>query len=211
MRERTRVDRTGEPVERLEAGGWELVEESTETLFELSNARVEGHTRIYEDATLRRAVREATGVDRLCRFFFATAVEFSPPLSSGVAPLVTSTVANEARGEFADDLRERGFVTVDRGRTRNLRVDSGARARLTDYRAVYPIRDGDRSVDLRVRGMLAVWLDEGFRIAGGVYPESGLGDLLADAGGDPGVDPGASGYQGELLELIRATGAAPQE
>jgi hypothetical protein len=202
MSEGTRTGPVGEPIERLDVGGWELVEESTETLFELSTARVEGHTRVYEDAALRRAVGEATGADRLCRFFFATTVEFLPPLSPGVAPLIKSTVTNEARREFAADLRERGFVNVDRGRTRNARTDSGARARLTDYRAVYPLRDGGLSVDLRVRGFLAVWLDGGFRVAGGVYPESGLDELLVDAD----VDPDASGYQEELLDLIRATG-----
>lgn len=206
MREGTYAGRAGEPTERLEAQGWELAETSTETLFELSTVRVEGHTRVYEDAALRRAVGEATGVDRLWRFFFTTAVEFSPPLSSGVAPLIERTVANEARREFANDLRERGFVNVDRGQTRNVRVDSGARARLTDYRAIYPLRDEGLEADLRVRGLLAVWLGEGFRVAGGVYPESGIDELLADA--DPDVEVGASerGYQGELLELIRATG-----
>jgi hypothetical protein len=202
MSEETREGRAGEPVERLAAGGWELVEASTETLFELSTARVEGHTRVYEDAALREAVRAAAGVDRLCRFFFATAVEFSPPLSPGVAPIIKPTVASEARREFANDLEERGFVNVDRGRTRNERVDSGSRARLTDYRAVYPLRAEDASVDLRVRGFLAVWLDREFHIAGGAYPESGLEDLLADAA----IEPDANAYREELLELIRATG-----
>ncbi|PSQ11496.1 hypothetical protein BRC93_05375 [Halobacteriales archaeon QS_5_70_15] len=195
-----RCGRAGEPVERLEAGGWELVEETTETLFELSAARVLGHTRVYGDAALRRAVREASGVDQLCRFFFATVLEFSPPLSSGVAPVVKPTVASEARREFANDLRQRGFVNVDRGRTRNVRVDAGVRARLTDYRSVYPLRAGDASVDLRVRGLLAVWLDEEFHVAGGAYPESGLADLLADAD----VEPDGAAYREELLDLIRA-------
>lgn len=200
--EETSVGRTGEPVELLEAGGWELAEESAETLFELSAVRVEGRTRVYEDAALRRAVREGAGVDRLCRFFFATVLEFSPPLASGVAPVVESTVAREARREFADDLAERGFVDVERGRTGNVRLDSGARARLTDYRAVYPLRAESASVDLRVRGSLAVWSDGEFRVAGGAYPESGLADLLADAD----VEPDGSAYREELLELIRASG-----
>lgn len=202
--ERGTRGRAGEPVERLEAGGWEPVEESTETLFELSAARVVGHTRVYGDGALRRAVREASGVDQLCRFFFATTVEFSPPLSPGVAPVVKPTVASEARREFAADLRERGFANVDRGRTRNVRVDAGARARLTDFRATYPLQDGEASVDLRVRGFLAVWLDDGFRIAGGAYPESGLSGLLADA--DVDVEPDGSAYREELLDLIRAVG-----
>ena len=202
MTEETGAGRAGEPVERLEAGGWVLAEESTETLFELSAARVEGHTRVYEDAALRRAVREASGVDQLSRFFFATAVEFSPRLSPGVAPVIKPTVASEARREFASDLEARGFVDVDRGRTRNARVDSGARARLTDYRAVYPLRAGETSVDLRVRGFLGVWLDREFRIAGGAYPESGLEDLLSGTG----LEPDGAAYREELLELIRATG-----
>ena len=196
------MGRAGEPAGRLEASGWALAEESTETLFELSAVRVEGHTRVYEDAELRRAVREAAGVDQLCRFFFATVLEFSPPLAPGVAPMVRPTVASEARREFANDLEGRGFVDVDRGRTRRVRVDSGARARLTDYRAVYPLHADEASVDLRVRGFLAVWLDDEFRIAGGAYPESGLADLLADAD----VEPDGSAYREELLELIRAVG-----
>jgi hypothetical protein len=202
MSEETRGGRAGEPTGRLEAGGWALAEESTETLFELSAARVVGRTRVYEDAALRDAVRKASGVDQLCRFFFATAVEFSPPLAPGVAPMVKPTVASEARREFAADLEARGFADVDRGRTRNVRVDSGARARLTDYRAVYPLRAEGVSVDLRVRGFLAVWLDDGFRIAGGAYPESGLEDLLSDAD----VEPDGTAYREELLALIRATG-----
>jgi len=109
-------------------------------------------------------------------------------------------VASEARREFANDLRQRGFVNVDRGRTRNVRVDAGVRARLTDYRSVYPLRAGDASVDLRVRGLLAVWLDEEFHVAGGAYPESGLADLLADAD----VEPDGAAYREELLDLIRA-------
>lgn len=202
MSEETRGGRAGEPVGRLEAGGWTLAEESTETLFELSAARVVGHTRVYEDAALRDAVREASGIDQLCRFFFATTLEFSPPLSPGVAPMVKPTVASEARSEFAADLEDRGFTDVDRGRTRNVRVDSSSRARLTDYRAGYPLRAEGVSVDLRVRGFLAVWLDGEFRIAGGAYPESGLADLLSDAD----VEPDGTAYREELLALIRATG-----
>jgi len=56
------------------------------------------------------------------------------------------------------------------------------------------------SVDLRVRGFLAVWLDGEFRIAGGAYPESGLEGLLAEAD----VDPDGAAYREELLALIRA-------
>lgn len=200
MSEGTRSGRVGDPVDRLETDGWSLAEESAETLFSLPGVHVEGHTRIYEDAALRRAVREISGVDQVSRFFFVAVVEISPSLSPGAAPLIEPTVASQARREFAADLRGRGFTDVDRGRTRTLRIDAGVRARLTDYRARYSLRTDSVSADLRIRGFLAVWWDGGFRIAGGAYPESGLEDLLTDAD----VEPDGNAYREELLALIRA-------
>jgi hypothetical protein len=69
---------------------------------------------------------------------------------------------------------------------------------LTDFRGRYPLEEG--SVD--VRGYLAVWEDDGFRLAGGAYPEAGLESLLA--GGD--VTPDGNRYRDELLTLVRAVG-----
>lgn len=193
--------------DRLEGDGWKLVEDEVETLFSLPTARVEGHTRVYEDADLRGQVREATGVDHMWRFFFATRVSFTPSLAPGLAPMVRSTVTNEARSSFAEDLGARGFDEIRQGKTKSVDVAS-VRARVTPFRATFPIpvdeaghADGagesERSLD--VRAYLAVW-DEGgeFVIVGGAYP-SGLTEFLGGA-----VETDGEGYRQELLDLIRS-------
>ncbi|WP_255197033.1 hypothetical protein [Halorarius litoreus] len=182
------------PTERLDSGGWELQEETTDTVFQLPTVTVEGHTLLYEDAALRERVHERTGVDQTWRFFFATALTFSPPLAPGLAPLVKSTVASEAQRTFAKDLRERGFSEVDRGRSQTIRID-GDRARLSNFRAIYPLETDGRTVDLQVAGWLAVWNGDGFRLAGGAYPEAGFQAVEEQR------DAGA--YRDELLSLIR--------
>ena len=183
--------RAGEPLDRLERGGWTLSEETTETLFSLPTARVEGHTRLYEDPDLRVAIREAGGPDHVWRFFFATALEFTPPLGPGVGPMIQGSVVREARRRFADDLRDRGFEDVREGSTQSYRVDGG-RARITPFGADYPLDGGA----IGIRGYLAVWRDGGFKLAGGAYPDSGLERVL---GQPPDED-----YREELLSLIRA-------
>ena len=187
--------RAGEPLARLERGGWTLSEETTETLFSLPTARVEGHTRLYEDPALREAIHEAGGPDHVWRFFFATAVTFVPPLGPGVGPMIRPTVVSEAKRRFADDLRDRGFEDVRKGSTQSYRVESG-KARITPFGASYPVEGGD----IGVRGYLAVWQDDGFRLAGGAYPESGLAAILGER------PAGADSYREELLALIRSVG-----
>lgn len=187
------------PRDRLERDGWSLVEDEVQTLFSLSAARVEGHTQVFEDATLRSAVREAAGLDQLWRFFFATQVSFRPALVPGIAPLIRSRVASEARSSFADDLQDRGFETVTKGETRRARVRSGAAAEFTPFKARFDLPD-DRTLDME--GFLAVWLDDGFVIAGGAYPAN----LAAVLGADLDAEIDADAYREELLDLIRSVG-----
>lgn len=180
------------PEERLSSGGWRRVERTSETLFGLPALRVEGYTLVYERPDLREAVREAfEGVDLPWRFFFATRLSFSPPLPAGIGALsLLPTVLVAARKQFAADLRERGFETVERGRSRRLHTDAGDRARLTSYDARFDA--GAMGAD--VEAWLAVWVREGeFRLAGGVYPTSGLGPVT--------VEP--ERYREALFELIR--------
>ncbi|MFC7226160.1 hypothetical protein N0B31_01990 [Salinirubellus salinus] len=187
--------RAGEPRDRLERGGWTLSEDTTETLFSLPTARVEGHTRLYEDPELREAIREAGGPDHVWRFFFATDVTFEPPLGPGVGPMIQPSVTSEAKRRFADDLRDRGFEDVKKGSTQSYRVD-GSRARITPFGARYPVEGGE----IGIRGYLAVWRDGGFRLAGGAYPDSGLEAVLGE------TPAGAEAYRDELLALIRSVG-----
>lgn len=168
--------------------GWALSEDTTETLFSLPTARVEGHTLVYEDAELRARVRETHEADHPWRFVFVTEVRFSPPLAPGGAAMVKPTLVVEAGTRFAEDLRERGLRGVEKGRTETMRV-GGTRARLSDFRAAYEL--GGEAVP--IRGWLAVWEDGDFRVAGGAYPEASLGGLF---------DP--TKYRTELLELLRA-------
>ncbi|MFC7155467.1 hypothetical protein ACFQPA_08360 [Halomarina halobia] len=191
------------PEERLERGGWSLVEESTETLVRLPAARALGYTRLYEDAALRARIREAAGIDRRWRFFFATRLTFAPPLPAGVGPaLLLPTVTAEVRRTFADDLRERGFRGVERGRTEQVRVRSGGRARLQSFRARLPLDVDGRSAAVPVEGWIGVWAADGeFRVAGGAYPTD-LPELGAALGVEAG--PAASACRAELFELLRA-------
>ncbi|PSQ01511.1 hypothetical protein BRC94_03575 [Halobacteriales archaeon QS_5_70_17] len=192
------------PEERLAEGGWSLVEETTETLVRLPAVRVRGRTRLYEDGALRERLREAAGVDRRWRFFFATRVEFVPGLAPGVGPAtLLPTVTAAARRAFADDLRERGFEGVRRGRTERLGIRSGARARLQQYLATLPA-DGTFPDDVEVEGWFGAWTADGeFRLAGGAHPRrfEAVREALGVEGA-PG-DPDATGWRRELFELVR--------
>lgn len=204
------------PTDRLATDGWTEVDREHRTRFELPTMRVVGHTVVYEDARLREAVRERIGLDRPWRFFFATRLEFVPPLAPGIGPaMVRPTVVTEARREFADDLRNRGFTDVRRGKRQRVRVETGDRADLTKFGARYRIDPADveapndgtnganRVRDLPVAGWIAVWVRRGeFRLAGGVYPETGLDDAFDVDDDRLDLDPGAA--RDALLELIRA-------
>jgi hypothetical protein len=189
--------------------GWRLSDESTEVVFDLAMVRVLGATRLYEDADLRAAVREATNgaLDRPWRFCFATRLSFQPPLTPGVGPVsLYPIVASAARREFADDLREHGFRNVEYGRSEHMRAEDGTRARLTRYEAAFPVTDAlggssDRPDDatVAVEGWLSVWLADGqFRLAGGVYPTDGLDAVAPGVADDPGT------YRDELLSVLRS-------
>ncbi len=180
------------PEDRL-AEGWTLLEERTETLFSLPTATVEGHTLLYEDAALRERLAAATGRDQVWRFFFASSVEFTPPLPPGVGTaMVYPTVASEAKRTFADDLRERGFRSVSRGRRERAHSADGNRIRLQEYTAVLQL-DG---TEVGTTGWLGVWTTGGeFRIAGGAYPD--LRDL--DVKGPPPTE-----CRQELFDLLRS-------
>ncbi len=137
------------PADRLRDGGWELVDESVETVFQLPTARVEGATKVYDAAETREAVRDAVGLDHQWRFFFATALSFTPPLAPGIGPaVILPTVRSEAQSAFADELADRGFESVERGRSERVRVDSGDRARLRTYSAELDLEAADATLSI---------------------------------------------------------------
>lgn len=100
-----------DPPERIASEDWDLVEETTETVFRLLAMRFEGHILLYEDAALRRALATvAPDFDGPWRFFFTTRLAFVPPLAPGIGMAsVYPAVAGEAADTFESELRGRGF------------------------------------------------------------------------------------------------------
>lgn len=191
------------PDDDLADGGWELIDESVETVFKLPTAKVDGATELYDDVRTRDAAEAATGVDQQWRFFFATRLTFKPPLSPGIGPaMILPTVRSEAQSAFADELRDRGFTAVDRDRTERIRVGTGDRARIRRYTASLALDAVDAT--LSIEGWVAVWNGDGFRIVAGAYPDRPVADVLGiDSPADVLTRPSRD-YRDELLGLIRA-------
>jgi hypothetical protein len=189
------------PTDRLDAGGWELAEQTVSTVFRLPTAEIRDHRLVYEDADLRRAVREATdgALDQPWRLFFASRLTFRPPLAPGVGPAsVRPTVEAESKRAFADELRERGFENVERGRRQRMRTDEGDRAGLTKFSAEFAVTFDGGPREIAVEGWLAVWTRQGtFRVSGGAYPGRGLDSILGDESAENRY------FRDELLELVR--------
>ena len=191
------------PDDRLRAGGWELVDESVETVFTLPTASVEGATVLYDDAETRSTAVRAADIDRQWRFFFATRLTFRPPLAPGVGPaMILPAVRSEATSAFAEELRDRGFENVERGRRERVRTDSGDRARLQSYSASLELEDAGAT--LSVTGWLGVWNADGFRIAAGAYPDRPVAEILTIDEPAETLQRTARDYRDELLSLIRA-------
>lgn len=191
------------PERALDEGGWTRTDETVETVFQLPGTKVEGATVVYGDERARAAAEEHGGLDLPWRFFFATKLTFTPSLSPGIGPaMILPTVRSEANRTFKSELRDRGFQSIDRGRTERVRVDSGDRTKLTQFRATLPLDDHDAT--LPVTGWVGVWHGDGFRIGAGAYPEQSIAEIL-DIDDPPAVLTKTSrAYRDELLDLIRA-------
>ena len=182
--------------------GWELTEESVETVFQLSVARVVGATRQYEDERTRTAVREPTGgeVDHNWRFFAATQLGFEPSLPPGTLPsMILPTMQTAARQTFRQRLRDRGVTNLDQSATERMRVRSGNRARLTRFDGTDPAAAGG----IPVVGWGGLWNDgTDFVVVTGGYPAVPLGDALGVDDGDAlARTPEAA--RAELFEMLR--------
>ena len=129
----------------LTEAGFELVERRTETLFEVGMVRIEGLTHRYEDNRSSEAAREATdgALDHPIRFFAVTRLVFQPSLPFGISlSMFASTLRREARSSFADQLEDRGLVSVERGAAQKLRFD-GSRVRVRRFSAEDTLGDSD--------------------------------------------------------------------
>jgi hypothetical protein len=178
--------------------GWERTETAVETVFDVGWFEVTTATVVYEDAGLRERIREATGVDRTWRFFFASRVDVPGPSTS---PALKRLVTIRAADGFVDRLTARGFADVSEAGRRRLRVGD-AEAHAIQYTGVCHVDGFVVDVD----GWIAVWADGsgGFLLAGGAYPRA------VESAPDGGTalsglfDPAA--FREDLFALIRATG-----
>jgi hypothetical protein len=186
--------------------GWQLADESVETLFEVTGARVRGATRRFEDAATRDAVREATGgeLDREWRFVAVTALDFEPALPPGTTAVILPVVRREARAAFDRRLSERGLTDVTRRGHQRLRVAAGTRARLTRFRAVDRV-DGRHRIP--VAGWVCVWNDRGdlFVVTGG-HPDGRIADLLSLDSGSPRLELSSRACREEFVDIVRSVG-----
>ncbi|MFB6303170.1 MAG: hypothetical protein ABEH78_09965 [Haloferacaceae archaeon] len=100
---------TPPPVDRGPLDGWCRTETTAETVFDLGSVEVTTATAVYEDPDLRARMRDATGIDRTWRFFFATRVDVPGGADAGA---LRRLVADRATAGFVDRLRDRGFADV---------------------------------------------------------------------------------------------------
>ncbi len=180
--------------------GWQLAEESVETLFEAPGARVRGATRRYEDERTREAVADATGLDHEWRFVAATRLGFEPQLSDRVASLVLPMVRRGVREAFAERLDGRDLETVTPRGTETISVRDGTRARLTRFGARDPVAGG-----VPVAGWVCVWTDrDDFFVVTGGHPAGRLADLLSLADPPDRLTLTATEYRQEFLDVVRS-------
>jgi hypothetical protein len=193
------------PDSLLTAAGFELVERSTETLFEIAAVRIEGLTRRYEDGDSRQALREATegGVDHPVRFFAVTRLSFQPALPPGASlSMCASTIRSEARSSFAPQLENRGLTDVERESSNRLRLDSGTRVRVREFTARDPLTDTDEgSLSLTFR--LAVLTHGGTAVvvtAG--FPAAALANQFSLTTAADRLTRTTKEYESAFLELL---------
>jgi hypothetical protein len=184
------------PADRV--AGWRLVDERVETPFDIRLVTVTAHTSVYDDPDLAAAIRDQTATDGPGRFFLASHVVLQPqpPSSDALRRLVTDRVARD----FARQLRERGFTSVEQRSRRSFSV-AGSDARLVAYDGRCTLG----SLTLDVRAWLAVWqVDGDFLLAGGAYPTSvrSSDDETASEVIAALLRPQA--FRDELFELIRS-------
>jgi len=189
-------------VDRLHEQGWVRIESEQQVLARLPVVTVHGHTVVYGDERLRERVADLAGCDRPWRFFFATRLGLSPSPPGSIPSMVARIVRSRVRDGFADRLRDRGFTDLEQTRRTELRVRTGERAHLTGYRGRDPLSCRDSGEALPIEGWVGVWSNEGtFYVAGGAYPATDLGALLAI---DLETDPDS--FRSELFELLRTVG-----
>jgi len=195
------------PEDILDSGGWTLVDEQTETVFELPTVRVRGVTRRFEDERSAAALAEAGyDTDHPLRFFAVSRLAFEPSLPPGVGTsMVAPTVRTEARKAFAKRLRERGLEDVSRDRRERFRLPDRTRVRLWRHTATLP---SERlAADLPLECWVGVWLlSEAVFVVTGGHPTVALASRLPETADADPLTRSSGEFREDFFELLRATG-----
>lgn len=195
------------PEDTLEENGLALVDERTETVFELPTMCVRGVTRRFEDERSVEALTAAGyDIDHPVRFFAASRLVFEPPLPPGVGKsMVLPTVRTEARKAFARRLRERGLEDVSRDRTERFRLPDGSRVKLRRHTARLPSAQLDAGLSLEC--WIAVWtLSDALCVVTGGHPTVTLESRLSAAVESDVLARSPGAYRDEFFELLHETG-----
>ena len=222
------------PADALAERGWEKIEQHRETVLKRKigpGVTVTGtaHTLTYEDAALRKDVREKTlgSIDFAPSSFFASRLDFSPPVDdisdSTERDRIGERITTISKSRFEKRLRGDGLTDVRETGTEELTVETGETATLYRYDATYAFDDlvfstpdgptitieGD---SLAIDAWLAIWRrNDATLLAGGGFPADNFADRiersLTDAIDltvtiDLGLMPDA--YREELLALTTA-------
>lgn len=216
--------------ELLASGGWGRIDSETFT-ESFAGTTATGHTLQFEDRALRESITEQTlgAVGRELSVFFATRIEFSPPLDNLPLGVGRSQVFAEtedyAREDFRARLEERGLTDIEVVTETTTTVDPGAEADLVEYRATLALDQfsidvsGGETVTIpaeppAVTGLLAVWYDDrvdSTLVAGSVFARENYADTVdislssaidATFDIDLGLEPDA--YREETLGLVHS-------
>ena len=217
----------------LGRGGW--AEQSTDDRRLLEREFLGGRVTVtadaettrYEDAALRRTLRERTlgGLDSSLALFSVARITLDPnpadlPLGVGTKE-VLAEVRTRAREQFEATLADAGLSNVRETGERDLSLASGGTTTLTEFAADYeyeamrvPLPGGkDARIDggtIEVAGLLAVWRDgRHVVVGGGAHPASNVVEsvrtelsdaITVDVDVDLGLTPEA--YGEELRGLV---------
>lgn len=217
----------------LGAGGWAERSTDSRRLMEREflggavTVTADAETTQYEDAALRRELRERTlgGLDTSLALFSTTRIALDPnpadlPLGVGTKEILAE-IRTRARDQFEATLADAGLSNVRETGERDLALASGATTTLTEFVADYeygamrvPL-PGERAARIEggtiaVAGLLAVWRDgRHVVVGGGAYPASNVVEsvrtelsdaITVDVDVDLGLTPET--YGEELRGLI---------
>ena len=180
---------------------WRQTDQRVESPFSTPMVSVYTHTVVYEESAQRARIHDRTGVDHPWQFFFTSRIHLDPQHPPN--PVLTSLIRNQVDRAFVDRLVDRGLDEIRKGESHTVSLGS-VRGRRTRYaaRLTVDVASDDEPLEIPIEAYVTVWIDDGYRLAGGAYP-AGRGDggppKLVDALAET-IEPAAA--REELFALI---------